>query len=128
MPASLCQHPSQPLHSSSSAFFSILILPPYRIRLVILKNQTRLPLRQIENHLGEITVGPCEPRTRVVARVVDLDALVDEAQPGGVVEDQRQAVLDLVVVVGAEDARDLGHGPGEGCVDVRAAGGVCVSR
>ena len=48
-----------------------------RVRLAVLENQVRLALREVEEHLCEVAVRPCEPRTRVTRRAVDRLTLVD---------------------------------------------------
>ena len=44
----------------------------------------RLPRSQIEYHLREVGVGPREPRSGVVGRIVDVLPFMDQAESGGV--------------------------------------------
>lgn len=39
---------------------------------------------QVEDHLCEVGVGPREPRSCVVGRIVDVLSLVDQTKSGGV--------------------------------------------
>ena len=42
---------------------------------------------QIQDHLREVGVGPCEPRSGVVGRVVDVLRFMDQAKSDGVLHD-----------------------------------------
>ena len=44
------------------------------------------PRGQVEDHLREVGVGPREPRSGVVGRVVDVLPFVDQAKSGGVLQ------------------------------------------
>ena len=48
-----------------------------RVRLAVLENQVRLALREVEEHLCEVAVRPCEPWASVVTAIVDVDGFVD---------------------------------------------------
>jgi len=91
------------------------------VRLIRLEDQSRLPTRQIQHHLREITIRPSEPRSSIIASIVDVDTLVDESETVGVVEYGVETGHDLVIVVAAEDSGDLGHWPGVGRVHVGTA-------
>lgn len=83
--------------------FLVMLPKTYHVRGVVLEDKSGLSLRQIQDHLSEVTVGPSELGPCVVTRVVDVDALVYEAQAKGIVKDDGQAVLDLSVVVCTKD-------------------------
>lgn len=95
-------------------------LLPNLVRLPRLQNQMWLTLRQVQDHLRKVAICPCEPRTSIYARVVNVDALVNQSQSASILQDSRESLLDLVIVVGAKYARDLAHGPRISGIDVRA--------
>ena len=55
------------------------------VRLVVVEDQVRLAAREVEQHLGEVAVRPCEPRAGVRA-VIDVDRLVDQAKARSVLQ------------------------------------------
>jgi len=54
---------------------------------IILKDQSRHPLAQIQYHLGEVTICPSEPRSSVITTIPVVDALVDQPQTSGIIDD-----------------------------------------
>ena len=56
----------------------------YVVAFVGFQDQMRLPRSQIEHHLREVGVGPREPRSGVVRRIVDVLPFMDQAESGGV--------------------------------------------
>jgi hypothetical protein len=43
------------------------------ITRVLVEDEVRFPLREVEDHLREVRVGPCEPGSREVGWVSDID-------------------------------------------------------
>ncbi len=77
------------------------------IRFILLKNEAWLALCQVEHHFGEIAIGPGEPGASVVALVVDMDALMNEAKARRILHNKCQSFSNLVIIVGAENGRYL---------------------
>jgi hypothetical protein len=44
----------------------------------------RFPRSQIENHLREVGVGPREPRSGIIGRIVGVLSFVDQTKPCGI--------------------------------------------
>lgn len=61
-----------------------MIKVSYVVAFVRFQDQMRFSRGQIEDHLCEVGVGPREPRSGVVGRIVDVLSLVDQAKSGGV--------------------------------------------
>lgn len=80
-----------------------------------------LSLRQVQDHFRKVAVCPSEPWTSVHARIVNVDALVDQSQSACILQDNCKSLLDLVIVVGAEYARNMAHGPRISGIDMGAA-------
>ena len=104
--------------STSQPKFPLL---PHYVWRVVVKDQVRFSLCQVEDHFRKVTVGPGKPGSSVIRRVVNVDTLVNQAETIGVVDNEIQSLGNLLIVVGTINAGYLRHWPWVGQVDVGAA-------